>query len=237
MFNPNSVSAFGPKPLTYPARGTNTDSGSTDATPLQQKINGLCEALFRDLPPDLKAIRLGRKKESYSHEGNIRFRALVDQLASGYGTIEKRIEKADYSKSIISNLELNGAYFVSKSADGHWTQVAPHNKALEKVTHALRDKLCSMEKKQKSGQEPSVSSLSFTQHGDNQQVSTPSAGHIAFLKNNENTNVDDTKPAAKRPTPAFEDADISVPDHYTPKDDDSFAGYFDHADLDVNSQH
>ena len=80
-------------------------------------------------------VLCGRDHESFFHEGNRRFRAIIAMNCERYQNAKSRDDKYLISDEIISEI---GGYFLRKDpATNMWHDIGPHS-AHEKVSHALR---------------------------------------------------------------------------------------------------
>lgn len=65
-------------------------------------------------PPTKDDVLFGRHAQSWNHEGNRRFRAIVSKYQAAYHSAKQRIKKVSIVAKIVSEVRSNGARFLRK---------------------------------------------------------------------------------------------------------------------------
>lgn len=83
-----------------------------------------------------KDVLCGRERQIHAHQGNRKFRHLINMNRERYQTATSREVKTSITAEIVETVRLSGGRFL-KQDEGIWREVDP-NYAHEKVSHALR---------------------------------------------------------------------------------------------------
>lgn len=65
-------------------------------------------------PPTKDDVLFGRHAQSWNHEGNRRFRAIVSKYQAAYHSAKARIKKVSIVAKIVNEVRSNGARFLRK---------------------------------------------------------------------------------------------------------------------------
>ena len=83
-------------------------------------------------------VLCGRDKVSHAHEGNKRFRKIIEKHREDYQTAQNREKKTSITCKIIQVVQGNGGRFLKKNDSTEKWEVVTEVYAKEKVSHALR---------------------------------------------------------------------------------------------------
>lgn len=85
-------------------------------------------------------VLFGRDSDSWNHEGNRNFRALVVKYQDKYHATQARSEKVSIVANIVGELKKSGAKFLKRDNDNKMWFEVNRKACIEKVGHAIRDK-------------------------------------------------------------------------------------------------
>jgi len=76
-----------------------------------------------DFTPRSNDVICSRGAESYNHEGNRRFRSLIDLRINEYKEATSKIAKTTIVSEVVDTILQNGSLFVRQNRTGHWSDV------------------------------------------------------------------------------------------------------------------
>lgn len=121
--------------------------------PLSSPVLGTGPVLYTKLTDD--DVLLGRGKRSYNHEGNVRFRKFVLELADSYSKNDNKAHRKALAQQVVNRVARNGGKFLRQvedergKASGMFEGVPPPI-VRTKVKQALRDMAAGMDAAKKA---------------------------------------------------------------------------------------
>jgi hypothetical protein len=174
--------------------------------PLQQQQHRPFVNQRSNQPSDFD-ILLGKEKSIFNHDGNRRFRAIINGNLEKYVAAPTKSSKSKLIRQVHADMEKSGFRFLRKNeVTGVWFEIESHE-AREKVSHALRDRVREQQKptkrRRKDQQAAKEAAAAAVGNTSASQVSSPPPPSVVSLESDsskgEKDNDDDDSAKSEQP--------------------------------------